>query len=129
MTPLDQITLALMSWKENRGGGVPGMQSCMNVALNRAKSRNMSIYAVVYEPLQFSSMSYPRDPQLLTQPEEDDPQWLQAQNLAAAAAVGKLPDITNGATSYYALSIPQPTDTLSMIKTVVVAGQQFLKEG
>jgi N-acetylmuramoyl-L-alanine amidase len=127
MTPLDQIILALMGWKENRGGRVPGMQSCMNVALNRAKARNMSIYAVVYEPLQFSSMSYPRDPQLLTQPLEDDPQWEQAQQLAVDAAMGKLADLTGGATSYYALSIPQPTDTLSMIKTVVVAGQQFLK--
>jgi Cell Wall Hydrolase len=127
MTPLDQISLALMMWKENREGGIAGMQSCGNVAMNRAAMRNMSIYAIVYEPLQFSSMSYPHDPQLLIQPEENDPQWEQAQQLAVDAELGKLADLTEGATSYYALSIPQPTDTLSMIKTVVVAGQQFLK--
>jgi N-acetylmuramoyl-L-alanine amidase len=127
MTPLDQISLALCIWKENRGGGIPGMQSCANVILNRAAVRKLSVYAVVYQPLQFSSMSYQHDPQLLIQPKVDDPQWAQAQELAALAADGKLTDITLGATSYYAVSIPAPYWAASMTPTVMIANQRFFK--
>jgi N-acetylmuramoyl-L-alanine amidase len=128
MTPLDQISLALMMWKENRAGGIAGMQSCGNVAINRTAARGMSVYAVVYQPMQFSSMSAPHDPQLLIQPAEDDPEWEQAQSLAVKAATGNLPDITGGALSYYALSMVQPPWwASSMVPTVIIANQRFLR--
>jgi Cell Wall Hydrolase len=128
MTPLDQISLALMGWKENRAGGIPGMQSCMNVALKRAATRKMTIYAVVYEPLQFSSMSYQHDPQLLIQPAEDDPQWEIAQNLAVQAALGKLSDTTGGATNYIAESLAvRPYWCSTMTETATIAGQIFFR--
>lgn len=102
------------------------MQSVINVIQNRAKQRTP--YAVVYAPLQFSSMSAPHDPELLIQPKVDDPQWILAQELAAKAAQGNLPDITEGATSYYAISmLTPPRWASSMVQTVVVCGQRFLK--
>lgn len=127
MTPIDQISLALCIWKENRGGGIPGMQSCANVIMNRSAKENKSVYAVVYQPLQFSSMSYQHDPELLIQPKVGDPQWNQAVAIAVQAAAGALQDITGGATSYYALSIAAPYWAKTMTPTVVVAGQQFYR--
>jgi spore germination cell wall hydrolase CwlJ-like protein len=127
MTPLDQISLALCIWKENRGGGIPGMQSCANVIMNRAALHKLSVYAVIYQPLQFSSMSYQHDPELLIQPKVDDLQWIQAQQLAERAAAGNLEDITLGATNYYAVSIPEPSWAAAMTPTVMIAGQRFFK--
>lgn len=127
MTKLDEISVALCAWKENRGGGLTGMQSVVNVIVNRSVQRKLSPYAVVYEPLQFSSMSYQHDPQLLKQPRETDLLWVQAQDLAAAASEGKLTDITGGAVNYYALSIPAPSWAARMTPTVVIGGQQFFR--
>lgn len=128
MTPLDQMSIALCAWKENRGGGPTGMQSVINVVMNRCRQSGASPYAEVYRPLQFSSMSYPHDPQLLIQAKEDDPQWEVAQSLAVKAALGTLEDITQGATFYYALSIPvRPKWAASKTPTVVIEGQQFLR--
>jgi spore germination cell wall hydrolase CwlJ-like protein len=127
VTHVDQVTLALCAWKEARNGGQAGMQSVMNVILNRAKVNNKSIYAIVYAPLQFSSMSYPHDPQLLLQAEETDTAWLLAQALAGKASTNTLEDITGGARWYYALTIPEPSWAKSLIETVVIDNQRFMK--
>src|SRR5882762_9926914 len=100
MTTLDKISLALCAWKENRHGGQDGMQSVMNVIMTRAYHQNKSVYAIVYEYLQFTSMSYHRDLQYLLQPKEDDNMWILAKTLANEAADNNLKDITNGATNY-----------------------------
>ena len=42
-------------------------------------------------------------------------------------ADGKLTDITLGATSYYAVSIPPPYWAASMTPTVMIANQRFFK--
>jgi hypothetical protein len=41
MTIADQFVLALTCWRENRGGGIPGMQSVANVIMNRAAKRTI----------------------------------------------------------------------------------------
>jgi hypothetical protein len=127
MTKLDQISLALCAWKECRSGGEEGMQSVMNVVTNRAKVQNKSVYAIVYSPLQFSSMSYQHDAQLLIQPQDLETAWLLAQGLAERAARDILADITDGALFYYAKTIPPPSWAKSMTQTVIIANQVFLK--
>lgn len=128
MTALDRISLALCAWKENRHGGQSGMQSVMNVVLNRAKKQQRSVYAIVYAPLQFSSMTYKNDPQLLIQPvEELDDTWILAQTLAREADNNNLEDLTDGALFYYALTIPEPTWAKQMTETVIIANQRFMK--
>jgi len=127
MTLLDQISLALCAWKENRGGGAIGMQSVANVVMNRMAKSGHSAYAEIYKPLQFSSMSYQHDPQLLIQPADGDAMWAVAQGLAQRAHDGVLPDVTGGATFYYALTIAAPYWAASMTQTVIIEGQQFLK--
>jgi len=127
VTHVDQVVLALCAWKEARNGGQAGMQSVMNVILNRAKRQQKSVYAIVFAPLQFSSMTYQHDPQLLLQAEETDTSWLMAQALAGQAATNSLADITQGALFYYALTIPEPSWAKSMLQTVVIDNQRFLK--
>src|SRR5665213_2213060 len=116
----DQFILALCAWRENRSGQTPGMQSVCNSVANRMKTRGQSAYQVVTARKQYSSMTAPGDPQLGLYPTEGDAQWIEAQALAGEALAGTLPDITGGATSYYAVDIPEipwwaPSMTLSLI--------------
>ena len=127
MNVSDQFMLALTAWRENRGGGRTGMQSVMNVILNRVQKRGTCAYMECTRPLQFSSMTAPHDPQLANWPMVLDPTWQTAQALAQTAIAGDLPDITDGATNYYALSIPEPSWAAAMTKTVEIEGQVFFK--
>jgi len=127
MTIQDQVIGALTAWRENRGGGTPGMQSVINVLVNRAAKRGTSVYAEAVRRWQFSSMTAPGDPNLDLFPADNDPQWQQALILAVEAATS-LQDITGGATSYYALSMPKPPYwAASMTETCRIAGQVFFK--
>ncbi len=98
----DQVFLAVTMWKENRGAGVSGMQSVANVLMNRAAKRKTDVYTECVRPLQISSLTAKGDPELTLWPQDSDPAWQNALDLAAHAAAGILVDITNGATLYYA---------------------------
>lgn len=102
MTLADQFMLALTAWRENRGGLTPGMQSVINVIVNRTKRHNTSAYAECIRKLQFSSVTAPGNPELNLWAMELDPQWINAQSMALAASLGNLPDITSGSIDYYA---------------------------
>lgn len=127
MTIADQFMLALCAWRENRGGGQPGMQSVMNVILNRVNQRGTCAYIEIAKPWQFSSITAKGDPELGLYPSTADSQWQLAQDLASRAAAGQLGDITGGATFYYALTIAAPSWASQMTETVVIAGQRFMK--
>lgn len=106
LTPDDVFMLKLTAWRENRGAGTPGMHSVMNAILNRALKRGQPVYEVCTAPLQFSSISAPGDPETGLWPNAakaaDWQAWQIAGTLAAAAAAGRLVDLTDGATLYYA---------------------------
>ncbi len=102
MTDLDRVVLALTAYRENRGGGQNGMQSVMNVIINRSKARGTSPYEECVRPLQFSSITEGGDSQLVVWPALGDPQFESALSLASLASLGCLADITEGATLYYA---------------------------
>jgi hypothetical protein len=106
MTIQDQVFLAIVGWKENRGGGVAGTESVMNVIINRAKTRNTDPYTECVKPLQFSSLTAAGDPELIEWPNRNNSAdwqaWQEALNLASQATVGTLEDTTGGATLYYA---------------------------
>ena len=128
MTIQDQVIGALTAWKENRHGGIPGMQSVLNVLINRAAHRSTDVYTEAVRKWQFSSMTAPGDPNLILYPADSDPQWAEALALAEQAASGLLDDITGGATSYYALSMQTPPYwAASMVPTVQIAGQAFFR--
>jgi len=128
VTAQDQVIGALTAWRENRGGGIPGMQSVLDVLLNRAAKRGTSVYAEAVRKWQFSSMTAAGDPNLILFPPDTDQQWQEALALALQAASGALEDITGGATSYYALTMPTaPYWAASMTKTCEIAGQVFFR--
>ena len=132
MTPQDKGTAIVCIWRENRGGGVAGMQSVLNVLLNRAIRDNSSVKAEALKRLQFTSMTYARDPEIRLGPDfllaGDESTWDAAAVLVEEAASGTLEDITGGAVNYYAASMAEPPDwAASMTRTVVVAGQIFFK--
>ena len=128
MTQTDQFIGALCAWRENRGGGTQGMQSVFNVLMNRAKKDGTTIAFEAERRLQFSSMTAQGDPNLLIYPEDGDPQFAQALDLATEAAAGTLSDLTFGATSYYAESMKTPPYWAASIQmTVAIAGQVFYR--
>jgi spore germination cell wall hydrolase CwlJ-like protein len=90
-------------WRENRGGGVAGMQSVANVMLNRVAKHRSTPWKECTARLQVSSLTAPGDPELnLWAADEGDAQWEQALELAGRAAGGTLEDLTGGALDYYA---------------------------
>ena len=107
---VDQVIGALCAWRENRGGGLPGMQSVINVLMNRALKRGTSVYAEATRWEQFSSMNAPANAQQSTWPtpvnSADWAAWQTALSLVSQAAADTLADITNGATLYYAANLP-----------------------
>jgi N-acetylmuramoyl-L-alanine amidase len=128
MTHQDIAIGALTAWRENRGGGAPGMQSVLNVLQNRATHLGTSVYAEAVRKWQFSSMTAPGDPNLILFPADADPQWAMALVLAGQMSDGVLADITGGATSYYADSMTTPPGwAAAMTPTVEIAGQKFFR--
>lgn len=130
MTEIDIISAALCAWKEARNGGQESMRAVVSVLLNRAKISGASVYAEVYRPLQFTSMSYQHDPELLLQPKLGDAMWPVAKALAISASTGVFEDNTNGATSYYSQSMDShpPSWGQKMIPTVIIGGQRYFKK-
>ena len=119
---------ALTMWREARGEGQDGMRAVGHVIDNRAKLHGLSWAQVVYQRLQFSSMTAPGDPQLTTVPIVPDPQFNDAYAIADAIMAGNDEDNTDGAISYYATSIPAPYWAASMVQTVQIGKQIFFKE-
>jgi spore germination cell wall hydrolase CwlJ-like protein len=125
--PVSLAFISLAAWRENRNHGIPGLQSVCNVIINRMAAWQESGYQVVTTHEQFSSMTAPGDPQLGLYPAVADPQWREAQVLAREGLAGTLPDITGGATNYYALGEEEPRWAVGMQPTVIIGSQQFLK--
>lgn len=128
MSAFDIAIPALCAWRENRGGGRTGMQSVVNVLWNRSKQRNTTMAIEAVRPWQFSSMTAKGDPQLALFPAPGDPQYATAEELVTEAMAGTLPDITGGATFYYAKGVAPPKWSLEMTQTAEIANQVFFKE-
>jgi hypothetical protein len=110
MTTQDLVLTAITAYRENRGGGLSGMQSVINVVMNRVKSTGESPYLVCTTHAQFSSISMP-GPESYLWPKDTDPNWTAALAMAAEAAAGTLVDLTESATLYYAPASVQTTKT------------------
>lgn len=125
----DEFLLALVAWRENRGGLIPGMQSVMNVVINNAARTRRTIPEEILHPWRYSSMTAPGDPQLTKWPDDGDPRWLTAQRLAAKAVAGELADITHGATNFYAPGgvSEAPAWAHEMEYLTTVAGERFYR--
>ena len=76
---------------------------------------------------QFSSLTATGDPELVTWPPLGDPQFATAMQLAEGIYDNTIPDTTNGATSYFATTIPDPAWASKMTFTVQIGKQRFYK--
>lgn len=134
MPPKDALNcLAATAWMENRGGRTKGMQSVMNVIVNRAMNPRWwgkDIRSVCLMPYQFSCWN-PGSPQIILVIEAievKDPDWINAVGLAAQAIAGILPDITGGADSYYdERRHRSPVWATSTLYTGTISGQRFYR--
>lgn len=104
--------LARTIWGEARGEGARGMQAVANVVMNRVyhpKWWGHDVISVCLQAGQFSCWNK-NDPNLVKVQtiEADDPVFITAQEIAAEAIAGTLPDITNGATTYKESHWPWP---------------------
>ncbi len=105
-------TLARTLWGEARGCGIGGMSHVANVIVNRADSPRWwgdDITSVCRAPHQFScwNIDDPNHDKLLAVG-ANDREFVEAVSIAWKAIGRKLIDATDGADSYYALSMEEP---------------------
>jgi len=122
MTDIEVDTTARTIWGEARGEGVTGMTAVANVICNRVSAAQEyfatfgkphplfgdgSFEDCCRRPWQFSCWN-PNDPnrQKLVDVTIDDPQFLEAMNIARNAVEWNLPDTTNDATYYKVIGVP-----------------------
>ncbi len=126
-------TLARTVWGEARGEGAEGMIAVAAVVLNRIRiSRDLGgrhwwgrdAVSVCRARAQFSCWN-PGDPNRakLLAVDESDPQFRLAQDIAADALSGALPDPTFGATSYKVADRPWPYSWGRLRLPLVVIGR------
>lgn len=110
--PVDVMGRTL--YGEGRSTGAAGMRHIASVILNRAAHPRWwgySVTQVCVQPWQFSCRNDndPNWPKLRAVTMKD-PQFVLAISIARLAIAGLVADATNGADSYYALSMPAPPD-------------------
>jgi len=123
----DVYVASLCAWREARGEGRDGIRGVLHVIANRGKAWNKSWAEIVYQRLQFSSMTAPGDPQLELVPKTTDPIFQECCEIAMVISAGGDFDLTQGATHYYAISIPEPNWAKLMTFTVQIGRQRFYK--
>jgi len=105
----DTYILAATLWGEAREEGEVGMQSVMNVIMNRAKGDFNKAKDISIQPLQFSIWNGVKNPTTSafnlakiqrTENGIDKPMYKLAIEIVKLAMKGQLPDITGGATFY-----------------------------
>jgi N-acetylmuramoyl-L-alanine amidase len=106
----DVAFLALAVWREARGESREGKAAVAYSITNRIAARHWgnTVMSVIFERLQYSSMTHYADPQLATWPADDDPSWKEALEIAASVIEQTTPNPINGADSYHDTSIKPP---------------------
>jgi len=95
--PKPEPIVAAVLIAEAGGEGVESMQCVANVIQHRAKERHISSRAVVLQPKQFSCLNGVAESKLI-ETSKQHPLWQKALALSS----GTVPDITGGATFFYA---------------------------
>lgn len=124
---------ARTAWGEARGEGVTGMQAILNVIANRASHPGWwghDVASVCTMPWQFSCRNE-GDPNLpkLKAVTDEDPLFRSATTLASRMVAGALPDITEGADSYYAIGSPKPRWAANRTPLKVIGHHAFYRLG
>jgi N-acetylmuramoyl-L-alanine amidase len=117
----------LCAWREARGEGNDGMRAVLHVINNRSNVRTKSWAQIIFQRLQFTSMTYGQDPELCLVPTSDDSQYMYLASVVDSVYDGSDNDNTLGATNYFANTIPVPSWASTMTKTVQIGKHTFYK--
>lgn len=122
-------TAARTLWQEARGECAEGRAAVAHVLWNRLRTCRWgtTLAGVCLSPLQFSGWNA-RDPNRMAAAELADDDPVLGQCRAVLAAAEQAPDPTGGALYYYALSIPPPLWSNSMIPAGRFGNQRFYRE-
>lgn len=120
--------LARTLWGEARGEGSIGMAAVANVIMNRVRHPTWwghDAVSVCLTPWQFSSWNAadPNRAKLLAVTDED-PQFVTALIIAKQALAGRLPDITEGSTTYKTKWLAWPSSWGEPVPARVTIGNQ-----
>ena len=131
-TATDEDILARTICGEARGEGEQGMQAVANVIMNRTDKPGWwgtTIKDVCLKPYQFScwNVDDPNRPIILNL-DENYSIYNDAMAIAQNASNGSLPDITDGATNYYAKGIPEPKWAAGKTPCAVIGNQLFFND-
>lgn len=129
----DQDILARTIWGEFRSGGYNGMQAVANVIVNRFKKKTWYGHTIsevclreAHGVFQFDCND-PMDPNfdLCQNVTPHDHEFSEAQEIAAHAVAGTLPDITRGALNYFSKTITTPGWAKGKIPTLELGNTAF----
>ena len=108
-----RAALALVIWREARGEGRDGMRAVAHVIRNRVEATDLPDQweDVIQAKWQFSSMTAPRDSQLIVWPRQPDPRFEEAMEIAQLVHDGDDFDLTASAHFYANLEIVPATSS------------------
>ena len=107
----DLVFLALVVWREARGESHECQVAVAHSILNRVQRPAWwgdSVLSVVTKKWQYSSMTDPRDVQLVKWPSPVDAAWPGCMEIARDVLAGATVNPVRGADGYYDVSIPPP---------------------
>lgn len=106
----DLAFLALTLWREARGESREGKIAVAHSIINRTLSPSWgdTIMSVLFQRLQYSSLTYASDPQLSVWPKESDASWAECLQIADAVLTGSIKSNIEKADSYHDISIQPP---------------------
>lgn len=124
---------AFTAWREASNQGRDGLRAIIHVIDNRAKDpRNRwpkSWAAIVWQFLQFSSITAPGDPEVRADrvPIFPDSIFADSYDIAGVIQSGGDFDLTNGATHYFNPSVVLPTWARTMTKVASIGQHDFYR--
>ncbi|OWK42211.1 cell wall hydrolase [Fimbriiglobus ruber] len=131
-TATDWDVLARTICGEARGEGNQGMQAVANVVLNRVAKPGWwgaTVKGVCLKPYQFSCWNL-GDPNraVILNLDTDYAIYNDALGIASGVIDGSLPDITGGATSYFAKGTPEPKWAAGKNPCAVIGNHIFFND-
>lgn len=124
----DELVAAVICMEAGGEGGL-GMQAVMNIIDNRARMDRKTYMQVVTAPKQFSCMNGVTMSMAIGRAKSRWPnQFPVALNMVKLARNGRLADVTNGATFYYANYIKRPRWARNMEETSKIGKHIFLRK-
>jgi spore germination cell wall hydrolase CwlJ-like protein len=102
---------ALTLWREARGESREGKIAVAHVIMNRIASPTWgnSMMSVLFQRLQFTSLTHASDPQLSVWPKDADPSWQECLEVASGVLEETIPSNVEKADSYHDISIQPPS--------------------